>query len=283
MSKNSKNENIDKIFKKSNSAASNSVASNTKQSVKTNSTKTANAPKNSKDSAWKKIAAITMILLVVLGVIVSVALHNNHPKGDDKTVGPAITTSSLSHDGAYFSVGDAKPKQDAPVVDVWQDFQCPTCKAVDDAIGDNMQQLALNGDIVLRNHTMTFLDTKLKNDSSSRAAYAAACADEVHAYPQYYAVIYKNQPTAEGAGYTDDQLLNGFANQAGITGKNLVVFQKCYNDGSTHETVKNMASKALQDGITGTPTYKVNGKEINFYDLMNAGTSDELLNILKKS
>ena len=106
----------------------------------------------------------------------------------------------------------------------------------------------------------------MKNGWSTRAAEAAAAADAVGAYPQYYAVVYKGQPAKEGDGYTDDQLRNVFPKQAGITGDKLKTFQKYYDTRATHDFVEKAAATNLADikridgEKYGTPTFTVNGK-----------------------
>jgi hypothetical protein len=127
---------------------------------------------------------------------------------------------------------------------LYEDYQCPNCKETEDTYGPVLKQLAASGDIKLQYRTLTFLDNG-RNDSSYRAAMAAASADMVGKLEAYHNMIYKNQPAREGDGYTDDQLRNVFAKDAGITGSDLTNFQKYYDTKATSAFVKNAAAKGL--------------------------------------
>ncbi|GAB3701664.1 DsbA family protein [Mariniluteicoccus flavus] len=162
--------------------------------------------------------------------------------------------------GIVMNPGKAKPG--APVVAIYQDYQCPACKQFEDRVGPQLEELANAGDIQLENHTMKFLDTNLRNDASERAANAAVCADAAGHYAAYHRTVYKNQPAQEGVGYTDDQLKKDFAQQAGITGDQAQSFESCFTSRKFKSYVNSMDVKAGEAGITGTPSVKVNGKVV---------------------
>lgn len=160
-------------------------------------------------------------------------------------------------------VNPGKAKADAPVLSIYFDYQCPVCKQFELAVGDTIEQMAATGEVQLQYHGMTFLDTKLKNDSSVRAGVAAACADVLGAYPAYHDAVFAGQPESEGVGYTDQQLRSDFAATAGITGDNLTKFQQCYDKRQTQGFVDAMNEKSFAAGVTGTPTVYVNGKQFD--------------------
>jgi protein-disulfide isomerase len=149
-----------------------------------------------------------------------------------------------------------------PLVVEYFDYQCPACRATDHVFGARLAELASKGVIRLEFHAMTFLDDNLRNDSSTRAAVAAACADTVDAYGSYHRVIYANQPAKEGAGYLDSQLRTTFAASAGINGSRLQTFQKCYDSRATATFVVGVDQAAKDAGVHSTPTLRFNGKDI---------------------
>jgi len=166
----------------------------------------------------------------------------------------------------------------APLVVEYFDYQCPACRATDQVFGARLLDLANRGVIRLEFHAMTFLDDNLRNDSSTRAAVAAACADIVSAYGTYHRVIYANQPAKEGAGYLDSQLRNTFAASAGINGSRLQSFQKCYDSRATATFVSGVDQAAKDAGVHSTPTVRLNGKDIrNQLDYTDVSSLDRVL------
>ena len=63
-----------------------------------------------------------------------------------------------------------------PTLDLYEDFQCPICAEFEQRFGADITSLAEKGQVKLVYHTLSFLDDNLRNDSSNRAANAAACA-----------------------------------------------------------------------------------------------------------
>lgn len=204
------------------------------------------------------VAGLCALALVIGGV----ALFQNYRKAEAANRPPNATAKA---DGIVVNPG--KAKEGAPVVALFQDYQCPACKQFEDAYGTSLSQLAESGDIQLEYHTMTFLDTNMGNDASKRAGIAAACADTVGRYAAYHDTIYKNQPANEGEGYTDEQLTGDFAQQAGITGQDLTNFQACFQTRKMESWVNKTDQAAGKAGISGTPALQVNGKTVEIKSL----------------
>jgi len=164
----------------------------------------------------------------------------------------------------YVAVNPTGLKPNAIIIEIHTDYQCPWCQRAEQVYGDALAQLSQSGDIDLRMHLRTIIgDNLIKNDSSERASIAALCADKVGAFWSYHSAVFANQPS-EGVGYTDDQLRSTFATQAGITGANLTTFQTCYDTKATSADVTAMEQEGAQAGISGTPTFYVEGQKVNF-------------------
>jgi protein-disulfide isomerase len=188
-----------------------------------------------------------------------------------------ILPPSATADQAAIMVNPAV-EASVPLVVEYFDYQCPACRATDQVFGARLADLASKGVIRLEFHAMTFLDDNLRNDSSTRAAVAAACADTVGAYGSYHRVIYANQPAKEGAGYLDIQLRNSFAASAGINGPRLQTFQKCYDSRATATFVAGVDQAAKNAGVRSTPTLRFNGKDIrNQLDYNDVSSLDRVL------
>lgn len=153
-------------------------------------------------------------------------------------------------------------KAGAPLFVIYQDYQCPACKQYHTIFGTKLRDAADAGKIQLEYRTMTFLDTNLKNDASTRAAIAAACADNAGVYQGYYDALYDNQPATEGQGFSSELLRTTIPAQLGVTGDRLAGFQKCYDTQATLKFVNGTNDAAGRAGITGTPVYQYQGKDI---------------------
>ena len=162
--------------------------------------------------------------------------------------------------GIIANPGVAKPG--APLFVIYQDYQCPACKEYHTIFGTKIRDAADAGKIQLEYRTMTFLDTNLKNDASTRAAVAAACADNAGVYQGYYDALYDNQPATEGQGFSAELLRTTIPAQLGLTGDKLAGFQKCYDTQATLQFVNGTNDAAGRAGITGTPVYQYQGKDI---------------------
>jgi protein-disulfide isomerase len=222
-----------------------------------------------RQGANKAVIGAVVAVLVVVGVVVAVALG---ARGSG-TATPGATASAASAlpvgatgPGGGIAVNPGKAKPGAPTLDLYEDFQCPICAQLEKLFGAQIRSLAAAGDIKLVTHTMSFLDDNLKNDSSLRAASAAACAADAGRFGPYHDAVYAGQPAKEGQGYTDAQL-EGFAKTAGITGSAFSTWQQCVKSGQHTAYVKAVQTQSEKDGVFGTPTLKLNGKALDLQKL----------------
>ena len=228
----------------------------------------------------RRVVAVIIGVVVVAAIILAVVLGINH-KSDSSASSTQITPPSATKTGVY-TLNPDKVKKGAPTVTVYQDYQCPGCKAVEDALGKQFNELSTRGEIRLQYHTMAFLDQNIEGENSQRAARAAAAADVVGKYEAYHDVVYSHQPKNEGAGYTDEQLRTKFAAEAGITRDNLTKFQHIYDTRQTEQFVTEANDNGLrkmQDlDADSTPAFAVNDKLWEGWkQLGNNTTPDELL------
>jgi protein-disulfide isomerase len=222
-----------------------------------------------RQGANKAVIGAVVAVLVVVAVIVAVALGARG--SGTATPGATSPAASALPVGATGPVGGivvnpGKARTGAPTLDLYEDFQCPICGQLEKLFGAQIRSLAAAGDITLVTHTMSFLDDTLKNDSSLRAASAAACAADAGRFGPYHDAVYAGQPAKEGQGYTDAQL-EGFARTAGITGSALSTWQQCVKSGQHTAYVQAVQTQSEKDGVFGTPTLKLNGKVLDLQKL----------------
>jgi protein-disulfide isomerase len=199
-----------------------------------------------------------VVVLVVLVVVVVVQTHRTSTSA--AAPAPANTVG-----GTEIVVGSAT----APVtVDLYEDFQCPNCKAFEAATGSTLAQLVAAGTVQAHYHGMAFLDTSANDKYSTRALNAAGAvlaAGGPAAFQTFHDLLFANQPPETGSGLTDDRLVQ-YATQAGATGASVAqaIRNLTYGD-----WVKTSTDQASKDGVTGTPTVLVAGKKLT--DLTAAG------------
>jgi len=151
------------------------------------------------------------------------------------------------------------------------DYHCPSCANFEETYGTALEHAAQTGKVSLEYRSVTFLDFQ-GQDSSTRAAVAAACAVDAGAYLPYHNQLMANAFDEERS-LTDVQLRDDFPRAVGITGGALVAFQACYDNRDTQAFVKSVNDAALKAGVNGVPAVEVDGKMADDY----AAAMDKLL------
>jgi protein-disulfide isomerase len=207
------------------------------------------------------LGAVGAAVVVVVALVVVIVVQSHRTSTSADAAAPTNTTGN----GYVFAVGSA----DAPVtVDLYEDFQCPNCKALEDRTGSTLEGLVTAGTVQVHYHGMAFLNTEKNDDYSTRALNAAAVvASEAGtgAYQEFHDLLFAHQPDEGGSGLTDDQLV-AYAGQAGATSPTVAVDIKNLVYG---QWVKGAEEQASKDGVTGTPTVLVDGSKLK--DLSPAG------------
>lgn len=210
------------------------------------------------------IVVVVLALLAVIGTAVSLSI--------DRTGKP-----SASPQGAVATYGIPAGPASAPVkVAVYEDFMCPFCGQFERASRTALQKDVTDGSVQLQYHVLNFLDGSSTTDYSSRAAnaYAAVFDDSgPQAAKKFHDLLFENQPAEGSAGISDARLLQ-YAVQAGADRSTV---STAIRDRSFEQWVKNGTDQASKDGVTSTPTVKVNGKTVKFQ------TIDELVAKVKSA
>lgn len=242
----------------------------------------ANAGERKRERMVRIVGAITVVA-VVFGIIgVAVIARNSSdtsavavPSADPNAPLPAGVLPA--DDERAFGVpypGTATP--DAPVLEIWEDFQCPACGAVEMANGAGIESLADSGKIQLIWRPTAFLDRNLGNDASARATAAFGCAIDAGKGKEFHATIFANQPEQEGTGWTNEELI-GFGSDVGVTGADLETLTQCVADGTYLGWSANSTEVFYTSNIPGTPLAKLNGVEIPTEILVDQATLEQLI------
>ncbi|MEU5989365.1 thioredoxin domain-containing protein [Spirillospora sp. NPDC047418] len=221
-------------------------------------------------------------LLVVLGavalagvVVAAVVVLVTRDGGGGPEIGDykgALAPATRQQDG---SVAMAKPGVTAPVLDVWEDFQCPACKGMEARLGATMKQLAADGELKVVYRPFQLFQQEPLMSNSRRAANAAACMPADH-WVEYHDRLYAEQPEEGTKGFLPKDLI-AWAADLGVTDPS---FAACVNGEQKMETVDQASALAGKSGVDSTPYLALNGKKVGG-DVL--GSPDELKKAVAKA
>ena len=192
---------------------------------------------------------------LVIGVVTAVLAIMIVPTviSKNKSVSQEIP-ATVSADNGYAISFNTEIKG-LPVVDIYEDFQCPICQQFEGLNGEYINSLITEKKAVVKFHALSFIGPE-----SVRAANAAACANDENKFVDFHLGLYANQPAAENSGvWTSDRII-AIAEGSGITSES---FKSCVKDMKYEGWVGKVAEAGSKSGVNSTPTVFVNGKEID--------------------
>lgn len=199
------------------------------------------------------LGGVTVVIIGLIAGGVIFAYNSQSKAAQDVGTLPANVSSD------NYGVITGTTTTGVPVIDVYEDFQCPACGTFENASGETLKELGDEGKATVVYHPMQFLDQNLNNDSSARAANASGCAADQDKFLAFHSEVFANQPEREGTGFTDDDLI-GFGATVGLTNDQ---FTTCVTDQSFALWAKNGVQRESENrGISSTPTVLINGTEL---------------------
>lgn len=211
----------------------------------------------------KNRTIVLVVLAVVLAVVVvggGVAAVLKFRESQEASFPP-----SANKDHTGMAINKAP---DARKLEIYLDYQCPFCKKFEETMAPTIESMIESGDVEVTYHTMIFLDKNLRNDASERATNASYCADEQGVYDEFHKAVFQNQPQTEGQNaYPDALIRDELPKQVGLEGEKLLAFQTCYDDRKFDDYVKRVDNEAGKAGVTGTPTIRVDGEDIDLQQI----------------
>ncbi len=199
----------------------------------------------------RRVAIASGAVVALLAVVLTVGLVIR-----SATSGSGVTATAPS--GASTTGAITVGKDNAPVtVDLYLDYQCPACKAFEDANATMLASMQQEGAIKVAYHPIAILDRMSSGTNySTRAANAAMCvADQAPgAFETFTHQLFVNQP-AEGAEGLGDEELVTIATAAGAPAQT----RACIEDQQFKTYVGQVTDLAREAGLPGTPWVKVDG------------------------
>jgi len=144
----------------------------------------------------------------------------------------------------------SKGPEYAPVTIVkFEDYQCPFCREVQPIFTELLSRY---------NHKIRLVHKDLPLEAihplARPTAEAARCANEQGKFWTYHDKLYASAPKLSA------EDLKNYAKELGL---NVGLFDRCFATGKYRAIVKKDISDGVQLGLTGTPTFFINGREIS--------------------
>jgi protein-disulfide isomerase len=191
-------------------------------------------------------------ILVILGAVVAGGAW--YSSGGSATPAAVAKVDATAGSGAVIAGPASAPTK----VTIYEDFQCPYCRQLEDETRDFLRENAAAGKVQVEYHPINLLS----QDVYSARAMNAFAAVLAHSTPQaaleLHDLLYANQPYETASASVTPAQIAGFVKAAG--GDNAAVETAMR---STDAAFFAAANQVLQSkNITGTPTVYVNGTQV---------------------
>ena len=210
-----------------------------------------------------------LVVVLAMSALIAIPVLSNK---DAVVPTDAALPKGVTKDTYGVKVGSAWTAANAdkvPVLQIWEDFQCPACASFEQASGSSLHGLVDAGKVRVEYRPTIFLDEKLQAEntaagtanSSQRATLGLGCAVDTDAAEKYHAGVFAAQPATEGDGYSNETLLS-IAKSSGITGDALNTFTDCLTSEKYAGWVANSFAAFNSEGVSSTPFGLLNGTEV---------------------
>lgn len=235
-------------------------------------------------SLFVKLGVLAAVI-VVIALVVTLIVQNNNAKIEDSGAVPqggtaaggimvtsADTVAEKTIDKVDIKKLEAPDEAPAPAtprdltvaekgepinITLYVDANCVHCADFEATYGDQMQQWLADGKVTIEYRNVGYLDRGSATNFSSRAANALACvADESPAaYMGFVKALWGHYPEGEmkNAELADMAIQNGAAESVA----------DCIDDDKFRPFVKYATTAGQYDGVAGTPSIFVQGKEVD--------------------
>lgn len=201
--------------------------------------------KGGKDNFTRNLV-VAVVIGVVLIMLVPTVISN---QGDSSAALPA---SASIEDG--YGIVFNKDLASVPFIEIYEDFQCPSCARFESIAGGYIQELIATKKAKVAFHTLSFLGRE-----SQVAANAAACSADQGKFLEFHKTLYANQSTGNSGVWS-----TGYLSTLGLgLGIASPEYDKCVKNQDYKGWVKNVADAGSNRNINATPTVFINGKEID--------------------
>ena len=195
---------------------------------------------NGPDPVTRWIVIGMVSLVVVIGAVFTVV--------SNKSASNVALPPGASKEDGYGIVFNPDAKS---TVNIWEDFQCPSCKRFEEANGAKIFSLIDSGKTKVVFHTLSFL-----GNESVIAGMGGGCAADQGRFLDYKNFMYTNQQEEFSGTWTKPYVIS-MASQIGL---DETKFAACLNTDKYRKWLTNVSAAGSAADINGTPTVVINGK-----------------------
>lgn len=192
--------------------------------------------------------------LIILGVVivafVGIFFFSNSGSESSNTSGTSGTTSN-------HSIGNNSKNVE---VAVYGDFECPACGSFYPVEKQIIETYKDDIKFVFRHFPLDSIHPNAR--AASRAAEAAGLQGK---FFEMHDLLYENQQQWSSRVTTNPQSI--FENYAKELGLDIAKYNADYAAETTNSTINADKQSGSQTGVTGTPTYFINGQKMNNSDI----------------
>lgn len=203
---------------------------------------------------WIAITIVSALFLLLFVGIIVVAKNKNKPQ----TENGAVKFSNSGHprmltkEGKDASISATQATQAITMVE-YGDLQCPACKAYHPLVLDVLKAYPEQLKLVFKNYPLTTV-----HRNAMAAAIAAEAAGKQGKYFEFVDMVYEKQ--LEWSELDDPQ--GKFEEYVKALGLSVEQFKKDQQDKAITTLINDERNEGIQNGVTGTPSFFINGKKI---------------------
>ena len=213
-------------------------------------------------AARRRRNGITVGIVVIVLVLIGAASFGVYQATSDDPESGSTPAAATKAGGFVVDqealTGKSSGKDPVEVV-VYEDFQCPGCKAFETSTRSIVDQYIKDGTIEVEYRPLNFIDQGMggQTEYSLKAANASICVYEdagAKAFYDLHKLLFDNQEQEGGPGFSDTEYTD-YASEVGADG-----IRSCISDMPYADFVEDTTSKFLEEGYGGTPTILVEGE-----------------------
>jgi protein-disulfide isomerase len=206
-------------------------------------------------------AAVLVLILVTVAAGILVQRGMAGP-GTPPYYGPYAPVTRTADN----TVTMVQPGVTKPVLQVYEDFQCPICDEFEMANGGTIEKLAFQGQVKVVYHPFTIFVGSQPRQANSTRAWAAAKCVPASSWVRYHSLLYANQPseTAEN-GFPIPQLL-ALGRRIRLTSS---AFTQCVTSQQYAAQLVPLSNRIVNGGVNATPTVRLNGHPVLLITLVS--------------
>jgi protein-disulfide isomerase len=216
--------------------------------------------KDTQKDKRRRVATITVGAVAGLALVVGVGVYAVS-SGDEKAAKASAYTGALAPIAreSTGAVVMAKSGVTTPLLEIFEDFQCPICKTFESTSGSTVKKLAAEGRVRVSYWPFQLFQQKPMSANSRRAANAALCTPTAQ-WVSYHDTLYKNQPAEGTSGFPSSTLVQ-WGKDLGITDPSFATCVDKLRKGTQVDQMTKTATTTRR--VQGTPTVYLNGKALD--------------------